>query len=88
MITGARPIGEGGWTRRKVAKLGLVLWVPFLAFIVLNFVAGGFFESMGLLDALFVVGVPLMFLGWAGGILLFVAWITPKGRSPFGAAIR
>jgi hypothetical protein len=57
--------------------------IPSLAILVLTSVLGNFFESVDLLDALFVLGIPLMSVSVAGSFLLLAAWITPKGKRPF-----
>lgn len=83
VITGARPAAIRGWPRKKVALLGLALMMPSLAIVALVSLLSNFFASVGLLSALFVLGVPVMFVGTAGLILLLAAWITPKGKRPF-----
>ena len=57
--------------------------MPFLVILALSWVLGDFLAESGLISALFVLGIPFMFVGTAGGILLIAAWITPKGKRPF-----
>jgi hypothetical protein len=83
MITGAGPVTIRGWPRRKVALLGFALMLPLLAILALTSILGNLFVSVGLLDSLFVLGIPFMFVGIAGSFLLLAAWFTLKGKRPF-----
>jgi len=66
-----------------VALLGLYLMVPFLAALALITISSAVVPNSTLIDAVFVLAVPFSFVGFAGSILLFASWITPRGKRPF-----
>lgn len=87
MSTGTRPVAVREWPRKKFALLGIVLMIPFLA-ILAAWTLSGFWGTTGLAGVLIVLGIPAMLVGVAGGILLFVAWITPPGKRPLVDPVR
>ncbi len=64
--------------RKRMALLGALFLLPLLGLIVLiTFAQIAGPPSIGALV------IPVQILGWVGGVLLLIAWITPRGHDPF-----
>lgn len=86
MATGTRR-----WSRRRLARLGLALFLPFPAMLVLWVVVlkalpsaiAGYWAS-----PLIVIMLPFSFVSTAGFILLFAAWVMPPSEQHATASPR
>jgi hypothetical protein len=87
-MTPVTSLPSDGWSRRKVAWLGIALVLPFTVLAATWMLLARLTNGAPWTLSLLILALPFSFIGFGGFILLLVTWITPRGKRPFVDPIR